>query len=225
MVRERPAVVQAGRLLRGAPARLLRRQRRRVGRPARADGQARLPAVARRRLHLAPAHLPLAAARRRLRHRRLLRRPPRLRHRRRLQERWSRRRTSAASGSSPTSSSTTRPPTIRGSRRRARAAPKRDWYVWSDTDDRYKEARIIFLDTEVVELDLGPDRRRVLLAPLLLPSARPELRQPRGAAGDARTSCASGSTSGSTASGSTPCRTSTSARGRTARTSPRRTST
>jgi len=27
--------------------------------------------------------------------------------------------------------------------------PKRDWYVWSDTDDRYKDARIIFLDTEL----------------------------------------------------------------------------
>jgi maltose alpha-D-glucosyltransferase / alpha-amylase len=26
--------------------------------------------------------------------------------------------------------------------------PRRDWYVWSDTDTRYKEARIIFLDTE-----------------------------------------------------------------------------
>jgi maltose alpha-D-glucosyltransferase/alpha-amylase len=26
---------------------------------------------------------------------------------------------------------------------------KRDWYVWSDTDDRYREARIIFLDTEM----------------------------------------------------------------------------
>jgi maltose alpha-D-glucosyltransferase/alpha-amylase len=25
---------------------------------------------------------------------------------------------------------------------------KRDWYVWSDTDDRYRDARIIFLDTE-----------------------------------------------------------------------------
>jgi maltose alpha-D-glucosyltransferase/alpha-amylase len=29
------------------------------------------------------------------------------------------------------------------------ASPKRDWYVWSDTDDRYKDARIIFIDTEV----------------------------------------------------------------------------
>jgi maltose alpha-D-glucosyltransferase/alpha-amylase len=26
--------------------------------------------------------------------------------------------------------------------------PRRDWYVWSDTDDRYREARIIFVDTE-----------------------------------------------------------------------------
>jgi maltose alpha-D-glucosyltransferase/alpha-amylase len=26
---------------------------------------------------------------------------------------------------------------------------KRDWYVWSDTDDRYKDARIIFVDTEI----------------------------------------------------------------------------
>ena len=26
--------------------------------------------------------------------------------------------------------------------------PKGDWYVWSDSDDRWTEARIIFLDTE-----------------------------------------------------------------------------
>ncbi len=26
--------------------------------------------------------------------------------------------------------------------------PKRDWYVWSDTPDRYQDARIIFIDTE-----------------------------------------------------------------------------
>jgi maltose alpha-D-glucosyltransferase/alpha-amylase len=35
---------------------------------------------------------------------------------------------------------------------RARNAPKgspeRDWYVWSDTDELYQEARIIFIDTE-----------------------------------------------------------------------------
>jgi maltose alpha-D-glucosyltransferase / alpha-amylase len=28
------------------------------------------------------------------------------------------------------------------------ASPLRDWYVWSDTDDRYRGARIIFSDTE-----------------------------------------------------------------------------
>ena len=27
-------------------------------------------------------------------------------------------------------------------------SPERDWYVWSDTDDRYQDARIIFVDTE-----------------------------------------------------------------------------
>ena len=33
--------------------------------------------------------------------------------------------------------------------RSSRDNPKRDWYVWSDTDDRYREVRIIFLDTEL----------------------------------------------------------------------------
>jgi maltose alpha-D-glucosyltransferase/alpha-amylase len=32
--------------------------------------------------------------------------------------------------------------------RSSRENPKRDWYVWSETPDRYKEARIIFTDTE-----------------------------------------------------------------------------
>jgi maltose alpha-D-glucosyltransferase / alpha-amylase len=27
-------------------------------------------------------------------------------------------------------------------------SPKRDWYVWSDTHQRYEDARIIFIDTE-----------------------------------------------------------------------------
>ncbi|HVO68728.1 MAG TPA: alpha-amylase family glycosyl hydrolase, partial [Aggregatilineaceae bacterium] len=27
-------------------------------------------------------------------------------------------------------------------------SPKRDWYVWSDTDQKYRNARIIFLDSE-----------------------------------------------------------------------------
>jgi len=33
--------------------------------------------------------------------------------------------------------------------RSSRDNAKRDWYVWSDTDDRYRNARIIFLDTEL----------------------------------------------------------------------------
>lgn len=32
--------------------------------------------------------------------------------------------------------------------RRSPTSPKRDWYVWSDTDQKYTEARIIFTDTE-----------------------------------------------------------------------------
>ena len=65
--------------------------------------------------------------------------------------RWWRRRTRGASGCSSSSSSTTRPTSTRGSRR-ARRAPRgsreREFYVWSDTDQRFPETRIIFTDTE-----------------------------------------------------------------------------
>jgi maltose alpha-D-glucosyltransferase / alpha-amylase len=33
--------------------------------------------------------------------------------------------------------------------RSSRANPRRDWYVWSDSDTRYKGTRIIFIDTEL----------------------------------------------------------------------------
>jgi maltose alpha-D-glucosyltransferase/alpha-amylase len=33
--------------------------------------------------------------------------------------------------------------------RNSRHNPRRDWYVWSDTDDRYRGVRIIFIDTEL----------------------------------------------------------------------------
>ena len=65
-------------------------------------------------------------------------------------------------------------------------SPKRDWYVWSDTVHKYEEARIIFTDTESSNWTWDDAGRRVLLAPLLQPPARPELRQPRGPRGDAR---------------------------------------
>ena len=86
-------------------------------------------------------------------------------------------------------------------------SPKRDWYVWSDTDDRYQDARIIFTDTETSNWTWDPVAGAVLLAPVLLQPARPQLRQPGSAARRWSTSCASGSSWGSTASGSTPFRT------------------
>jgi maltose alpha-D-glucosyltransferase/alpha-amylase len=33
--------------------------------------------------------------------------------------------------------------------RKSKDSPKRDWYVWSDTDTKYKGTRIIFIDTEL----------------------------------------------------------------------------
>jgi len=39
-------------------------------------------------------------------------------------------------------------PWFQRARRAPKGSPERAWYVWSDTDDRYREARIIFLDTE-----------------------------------------------------------------------------
>ena len=32
--------------------------------------------------------------------------------------------------------------------RSSKESPKRDWYIWSDSDQKYRDARIIFLDTE-----------------------------------------------------------------------------
>ena len=225
LVRARPAVVQARGLLRDPPARVLRRQRRRLGRLPRADREARLPAVARRRLHLAAADVPLPAARRRLRHRRLLRRPPRLRddrgrprvHRGGPRARHPRDRRPRHEPH------VLGPPVVPARPRRARGVARARLVRVVRHAASYEDARIIFVDTETVQLDLGRAGRRLLLAPLLRPPARPQLRQPRGPARRCSTSCASGWTSASTASASTPSPTSSSARARTARTSPRRT--
>jgi maltose alpha-D-glucosyltransferase/alpha-amylase len=40
--------------------------------------------------------------------------------------------------------------------RSSRDNPKRDWYVWSDTDSRYQGVRIIFLDTEMSNWSWDP---------------------------------------------------------------------
>jgi maltose alpha-D-glucosyltransferase/alpha-amylase len=40
--------------------------------------------------------------------------------------------------------------------RSSRQSPKRDWYVWSDTTNRYQDARVIFVDTEASNWTLDP---------------------------------------------------------------------
>src|SRR5258708_2048928 len=44
--------------------------------------------------------------------------------------------------------------------RPAPASPYRDYYVWSDTDRRYREARIIFTDTEKSNWTFDPVARQ-----------------------------------------------------------------
>ena len=181
LVRGRAALVQDGGLLRDPHARVLRRQRRRLGRLPRADREARLPPVARRRLHLDAAVLRLAAARRRLRHRRLLHDPARLRH--------GRRRARLHRG---------RPPARHARDRRPRHEPhvERPSVVPGVALQRRRpQARLVRLVRHPaplrrgadhlhrhrgLQLDVGRPGRRLLLAPLLLPPARPELRQPGG---------------------------------------------
>ena len=56
--------------------------------------------------------------------------------------------------------------------------PYGDFYVWSDTDDGVRRRADHLRRHRDVELDLGPGPRAVLLAPVLLQPARPELREP-----------------------------------------------
>ena len=69
-------------------------------------------------------------------------------------------------------------PWFQNARRAKAGSSRRNFYVWSDTADKYKEARIIFQDFESSNWSLGPCGRGLFLAPVLLPSARFELRQP-----------------------------------------------
>ena len=62
--------------------------------------------------------------------------------------------------------------------RRNPDGPYGDYYVWSDDDTRLPRRADHLRRHRAVELDLRPGARPVLLAPLLLPPARPELRQP-----------------------------------------------
>ena len=65
-------------------------------------------------------------------------------------------------------------------------SPERDFYVWSDTAERYHGRPHHLQGLRALELDLGPGRQGLLLAPLLLASARSQLRQPRRPGGHPR---------------------------------------
>jgi maltose alpha-D-glucosyltransferase/alpha-amylase len=51
-------------------------------------------------------------------------------------------------------------PWFQRARRAPRGSPERDFYVWSDTDDRWKEARIIFTDTEKSNWTWDPEAKQ-----------------------------------------------------------------
>ena len=53
-------------------------------------------------------------------------------------------------------------PWFQAARQAPPGSPERDFYVWSDTDEKYKDARIIFTDTEKIQLDLGSGRQAVI---------------------------------------------------------------
>src|ERR1019366_7586809 len=99
---------------------------------------ARLPPGTGDQRDMAHAILPFAPARRWLRHRGLRLSPLKL---------WNIGGFSEVSGVGPRSRNPDHHPWFQESRS-SRDNPRRDWYVWSDTNTRYKEARIIFLDTE-----------------------------------------------------------------------------
>ena len=165
---------------------VLRRQRRRHRRLPGPDGEARLPGDARRHLPLAPAVLPVAAARRRLRHRRLPRRPPQLRDAGRLPP---------APGGGP-------PARHRGAGRaggQPHLGPAPLVPAGAPRAARVARARLLRLERHrpevrgdphhlhrhrAVELDLGRGGQGLLLAPLLQPPARSNFDNPRGRRGD-----------------------------------------
>ena len=70
-------------------------------------------------------------------------------------------------------------PWFQRARRALPGSSQRDFYVWSDTPERYQDARIIFKDFELSNWTWDPRGQGLLLASLLLASARSQLRQPR----------------------------------------------
>ena len=92
--------------------------------------------------------------------------------------------------------------------RRDPHSPKRNYYVWSDTDQMYKGTRIIFRDTETSNWTWDPVARQYFWHRFY--SHQPDLNydNPGRPARRCSTSWPSGSTAGSTGSASMPSRTS-----------------
>ena len=197
--------------------RLVRRRHRRL---RRAHGAAGLHRRARRDGDLAAAVLPVARCATTATTSPLRGRSTRLRHAARLRAPSFARRIGAACASSPSSSSTTPATSTRGSSSRAPAAatPKRDWYVWSDTDQQYARRADHLHRHRDEQLDLGrgagSSTTGIASSATSPTSTSTTRRSSRPSCG----SCASGSTSASTGCASTRCRTSSSAREPTART-------
>ena len=59
--------------------------------------------------------------------------------------------------------------------RQSKNNPRRDWYVWSDTPDPYKQGSHHLCRHRTLQLGLGPGFQVVLLAPVLQPPTRSEL--------------------------------------------------
>ena len=158
-----------------------------VGRLPRPDREARLPALARRRLPVGAAVLQLAAARRRLRRRRLHQHPSRGRDGRGLPPlpRRGAQARHARDHRLRDEPHQRRAPVVPGEPAGPRRALRRLLRVVRHRRALRGRARHLRRH-RAVELDLGPGAPAVLLAPVLLPPAGPQLRQPQGDGGDPR---------------------------------------
>ena len=182
-------------------------------------------AVARRRLPVGAAVHHLAAARRRLRRRRLHRRAPGGRHGRGLPAHFldeAHKRGIRVIIDFVVNHTCDQHPWFQASRSDP-DGPYGDFYVWSDTDDKYQDARIIFVDTEPSNWTWDPVRQQYFWHRFF--SHQPDLNYDNPKVHDAMLEALSfWLDMGLDGFRSTPCPTSTSARAPTARTSPRPTS-
>ena len=74
-------------------------------------------------------------------------------------------------------------PWFQAARRAPRGSPERDFYVWSDTEERYKDARIIFSDTERSNWTWDPLAEQYYWHRFSRASAGSEPRKPRSGRG------------------------------------------